>query len=1161
LARQFKEYQKLLKHRRRREWRPDWWHAFCKPCGGFKRARAGGREIEDRGVRQGSDIPAPATARPRGNGPKQRPGLWGNDMMVLTIRNKLWLSFGILVVLLVAVGLMTVANLRANEKKLVELVNEVQPAVVQSLNLVDQLDRASAALGFYLLSKEDLHRQEYLLYLAKITDSMAALKAMPLIQRDPATLRVVTEADGKIRKLESFKDHMLVLAVDRGKNIPAMKFAGDNVNPKVQILLQSLFEILSSEQSEKATPERKQFTLDVANLRHLLLSAVNELRLFLAFRGDEQYINYQTFRDSVDESVKRLAKYAEMKDFLTFEQEEAFANFNREYKAYFKAADQLLQIHKGEGWRQDAYIIRKQIAPLLLQVQTQLNKMVAAQQDKSVSESEALTRRATQIQLVVMVLLGVGLLSAMVIGFLLSRAINNPISALKASAAELARGNLDEPIDTRRNDELGSLAMSFADMRDSIRKKIADLHVLNGTGEELAGHHSQVAALQTAMRVMHEQTRVDWGSVYLFNEESQMLEIRAYYPERPEMAPHRAKSFRLGEGVAGKAAQEKRVLYIPDSSQDTGFVAGEEPARARAVICVPMTDEGKVFGVMNFSGEVGTVKFEASDAEFAETIARMTVVTSKNIQMLNVIEEQNRTLENKVQERTAQLRQKTNDINSMLQNMHQGIFTIHGHNAVHHEYSAYLETILGTGDVAGRDAMQLLFTDSNLTANTLDQIKASLAAILGEDAMMYDFNKHLLVKEYSKKTPDGQHKVLELDWDPIKDEHDVVEKMMVTVRDVTELRQLQAEARQQKWELEVIGQILAVSRQKFQDFVKTALAMLAENEATIRATEAPTSDVIGLLFRNMHTIKGNARTYAFHAITDRVHEAENVYDRLRRGQSEEWAPDHLIADIMAVRDLVETYDRIYRTKLASNEADGLFVDLELVELGKKILAEVDDNDHGKLRFGMARVRQLINAIGTETIPSVLEGIIKSMPEIASRLGKEAPQIVVKDNHFRLVPDAASVLKNVFTHEFRNAVDHGLESPSERAAQGKPARGTITLEAVEDRDHLLLKLYDDGRGLVLEKIRERAVEKGLIPADARLSDEQVADLIFCPGLSTADNVSDVSGRGVGMDAVRKFVTALGGRIELRLRGRRRSAGPAQEFEAHITLPRSAYVKVA
>ncbi len=1082
-------------------------------------------------------------------------------MLNLTIRNKIWLSFGILVVLLVTVGSLTVANLRNNEHKLVELVTEVQPAVVQSLSLVDQLDRASAALGFYLLSKEDIHKQDYLLFLAKIAESMDRLNSMPLIQRSPEALATVKSAGEKIRKLDSYKEHMIRLAEDRALNLPATRYASSEVNPRVQILLQSLQEILFAEQDEKATKERKTFTIEIANLRHMLLSAVNELRLYLAFRADDQIINFRSHATNVDDAVRKInALTGRDSEFLGLDQQLALENFNKSYKEYFERADRLIKIHMAEDWRQDAYIIRKEIAPLLMEVQTILNRMVASQQEKSLAESAGLTQRAAQTQLIVILLSGLGLLSAVAIGYLLARGINNPIMALKASAHELARGKLDHEIDTTRRDELGSLATSFADMRDSIRKKIADLHVLNHAGEDLAGKHTRIEALQTAMRVMQEQTRVQWGSVFLLNEDNQQLELSAYYPERTDLPANRAKTFRVGEGVAGRAAAERRVIYIPDTSQDAEYVASSDPREPRAVICVPMLDDDRVFGVMNFSGEVGRVTFDPTDAEFAETIARMTVVTSKNIHMLNVIEEQNRTLEHKVQERTAELRRKTIDINNMLQNMHQGIFTIHGQNRVHHEYSAYLETILDVRDIANRDAMDLLFTGSDLTTNSLDQIRASLAAILNEDAMMYDFNKHLLVREFTRTLPDGRKKILELEWDPIRGENDVVEKIMVTVRDVTELRSLQEEAKHQKWELEIIGQILAVSKQKFLAFVTNTRELLNDSEAQIRANASASPDTIALLFRNMHTIKGNARTYGLRSITDLVHEAENTYAGLRKSNEPAWDREQLLRELGQVRELVETYDRVYRAKLAGNQADGVFLEQELVDLGKRILAGVDDQNPAELRTALGRVRQLFQTIGTESFTSVLEGVVKAMPEIASRLGKEAPEIVVHDNHYRLLPEVAPVLKNVFVHEFRNAIDHGLESPAERAAQGKPARGTITLEADEDRDHLVIRLFDDGRGLPLDKIQERAIERGLVARDAQLTDDQVAELIFHPGLTTSESVTDLSGRGVGMDAVRKFVTALGGRVELRLKGRRTGNTSNRAFESRITLPRSAYVRL-
>lgn len=117
------------------------------------------------------------------------------------------------------------------------------------------------------------------------------------------------------------------------------------------------------------------------------------------------------------------------------------------------------------------------------------------------------------------------------------------------------------------------------------------------------------------------------------------------------------------------------------------------------------------------------------------------------------------------------------------------------------------------------------------------------------------------------------------------------------------------------------------------------------------------------------------------------------------------------------------------------------------------------------------------------------------------------------------------------HMLRNAVDHGLESPEERMAVKKPAQGTIWLSAVQDASGVKLYIRDDGRGLNEQKIRKKAVEKGLIKESDVISQEDIWRLIFNPGFSTADQITDISGRGVGMDVVLKAITALRGKIDI------------------------------
>ncbi len=132
------------------------------------------------------------------------------------------------------------------------------------------------------------------------------------------------------------------------------------------------------------------------------------------------------------------------------------------------------------------------------------------------------------------------------------------------------------------------------------------------------------------------------------------------------------------------------------------------------------------------------------------------------------------------------------------------------------------------------------------------------------------------------------------------------------------------------------------------------------------------------------------------------------------------------------------------------------------------------------------------------------------------------------------------------HIIRNAIDHGLELPEERRSAGKPEKGLVRLWASQKGNHVVIEVHDDGRGIDLAKVRRKALEKKLISANQALTDEECYDLLFMPGFSTRDDVSDMSGRGVGMDVVKNNIAALSGMIEVDSR-------PGQGATMTITLP--------
>jgi signal transduction histidine kinase len=514
----------------------------------------------------------------------------------------------------------------------------------------------------------------------------------------------------------------------------------------------------------------------------------------------------------------------------------------------------------------------------------------------------------------------------------------------------------------------------------------------------------------------------------------------------------------------------------------------------------------------------------------------------ENKRLVGSLRDINENLENLVAERTQALREKTNDIQAMLQNMPQGVATVTADGRVHPEYSAYLETIYETRDVAGREVMNFLFGRAKLGADARDQVSVAIASTLGEDRMNYDFNSHLLVPEVEIETAGGSSKFLELSWSPICADDDTVEKLMVCVRDVTELKRLAAESAGQKRELELIGEILAVSQEKFQSFIESAHGFLVENRQTIEAQTGRDLEAVNLLFRNMHTIKGNARTYGLLHLTNVVHEAEQAYDLLRKDAEAVWDGAALLAQLDAVESMVDEYAKINDHTLGRKGPGRRgsvekFLMVDRVQLAASLnqLQQVDANSLDSLRAAVKDAERTLRLVGTESFQEALSGLVEGLPSLARELGKESPRFVIDDGGLRLKSQLSGLLRNLFSHLLRNALDHGLEPGAERQSIGKAAEGLIELRAASDGQHLQLRLRDDGRGLALAKIRERALERGLIAADSLLSDAQVAELIFEPGFSTAEAVTEVSGRGVGMDAVRDFLRREGGSIAVRLDG--------------------------
>lgn len=201
------------------------------------------------------------------------------------------------------------------------------------------------------------------------------------------------------------------------------------------------------------------------------------------------------------------------------------------------------------------------------------------------------------------------------------------------------------------------------------------------------------------------------------------------------------------------------------------------------------------------------------------------------------------------------------------------------------------------------------------------------------------------------------------------------------------------------------------------------------------------------------------------------------------------------------------------------------------------VVENDTNGTSNINMGLEELQQLtreiqdsVMAIRAQPVKPVFQRMSRIVREVADMVGKQI-RLVTEGENTEVDKTVIDKIAEPLTHMIRNAVDHGIESPEKREAAGKDPEGTIKLSAKHRSGRILIELIDDGGGINRERVKQKAIDNDLISPDANLSDEEIDNLIFAPGFSTADKISDISGRGVGMDVVKRSIQALGGRISI------------------------------
>lgn len=511
---------------------------------------------------------------------------------------------------------------------------------------------------------------------------------------------------------------------------------------------------------------------------------------------------------------------------------------------------------------------------------------------------------------------------------------------------------------------------------------------------------------------------------------------------------------------------------------------------------------------------------------------------------LNVMRYQLRKANTELQDLNENLEQrvveKTRDIRSILDNLPQAIFQVKSKNGkpvIDEEYSLFLCQFLGKEHLEGQDPLEAIFASTNLSSNDTAMIESVLTTSIGEELFQFEMNEGNLPREFMY-----HDKLLEVDWHPVVDQSGVILKILIAMKDVTEIRKLQMEAMQKAKEYRRLGEVSQHESQKMRDLLKVTQELLTSAEKNIKAD----SNGLALAFRNLHTIKGLSRNFNFTDLTVETHELEKKIKNAQSGALNADVVNELKTGIKNLWTIFEDYRRINDEVLGRNRvSDKLLINRhELQAIHQKITTARTSNEIKEIQSDILFLFEV-------KLSQAIQDEVQMLQSVCDSLKKPVPNVLFFNDEYAIPNDLKMPLRKVFVHLFRNSIDHGIEHPDERQAAGKARKGTISVRIEEAESDLCIIYMDDGRGLALDKIKKKAIEQKFITPDEVLDPLQMANLIFMPNLSTVNEVTDISGRGVGMDAVRGFIEESGGRIEIHLNGT--PVNGFVPFEIKIHLP--------
>jgi two-component system chemotaxis sensor kinase CheA len=479
-----------------------------------------------------------------------------------------------------------------------------------------------------------------------------------------------------------------------------------------------------------------------------------------------------------------------------------------------------------------------------------------------------------------------------------------------------------------------------------------------------------------------------------------------------------------------------------------------------------------------------------------------------------IIEDYSLNLERKVKDRTQEMRELNQTMSALLDSLSQGFFLFDRRGICLSVYSKACEEIL-EGKPVGKHFVDVL----NLSGEDKNKVREWVKFLF--DGVL-PFDESILFGPTNRNHSKGRH--IELEYHPIYDTELKLYSVVVVASDTTSLLEAHKEVEYEKNQAKLILNILR-NRKQIHSFIEDFKKIIKKLNTEVN--KPPRFRDQAEMFRGLHTLKGGSSSLGIIELSEHCHSAENILADIKL-----YHPNSIeVAEKWETLDayLSNVEDSFLRFLDDTAQLTGKSLSSEkLLEISYSRFIKVI---HAKEPVVIAEdVRAiLIEEFVMEPVVEMVKGYQDSIDKLTEDLGKKLLPLEIQNGHIKILPDYYKNLFSSLVHIFRNAIDHGIELPEKRWALGKPEAGKITIEFQQMENQLKITIKDDGGGINPHSIRAKLLKNGKDVSQE--SDEQVIQHIFDAGFSTKQEVTNISGRGVGLDAVMQAAVAMGGNVRV------------------------------